>query len=124
MSNARSPREVCSTTMGTSGLKVQVSFASFAQVLHPSGAGADANSPGPKAESSNGVRRFRTPVSASRNRLGGKGGGFSFAVVARLGRVQQVARLGVLDADRLRGVDHDVDGLGVRDVLLEGVDAA
>src|SRR5689334_19484431 len=109
MSNARSPREVCSTTMGTSGLKVLVFF----RVVRsgpalPSGAGADANSPGSEGPS-------LAMVSGRTGVLMAPGGQVlwpdagplrgrrrRFGVVARLGRVQQVARPRVLDADRLR----------------------
>ena len=75
MSNARSPREVCSTTIGTSGLTVLASFASFARFLQ------QASDRPAWRESSNGHRprrRFLRWVlrtrfcGASRSRPGGR----------------------------------------------------
>src|SRR5947209_1522644 len=93
MSNARSPREVCSTTIGTSGDM----------------AGQSSYSPG---------GGFGAAVlGAGSPDLPGAG---RFALLAT-GSPQLLARLGLLDRDRLRVLHDQVDRLAHRDVLAERV---
>src|SRR5215218_369910 len=95
MSNARSPREVCSTTIGTSGLTVLASFR-FSRSI-PSRLG----------------RTVAMPI-RGQNR---------YRCLGRSGRPELLARLGLARRDRLRGVGHEVDRAALRQVLLERVDA-
>src|SRR5215216_6215921 len=117
MSNARSPREVCSTTMGTSGLTVLASFrferSSPAQLR---GLGA---------------RRQPSNRSTAETRLSGgllltsaggcpeltRGGPALLAA----GRPELVARPCLLDRDRLRGVGDEVERLALGEVVLEAL---
>src|ERR1051325_8747470 len=122
MSNARSPREVCSTTIGTSGLTVLASFrferSSPAQVH----VGWE---PGVSLAIGRG-RKTRLPASLNltpvlatgRPELARRAAGLFAA-----GRPQLVARLRLLDRDRLRRVGDEVERLALRKVLLERVDA-
>src|SRR5690349_16371536 len=97
MSNARSPREVCSTTMGTSGLIVLASFASSGGFLP------------------NVATRYRRPrtlwtgvwtgSAAGGPELAGRAGGPVFSVVL-VRRPELVPSLGLLDADGL-GFAHE-----------------
>src|SRR3954451_8005894 len=120
MSNARSPREVCSTTIGTSGLTVLASFrferSSPAQVhvgWEPGDSLAIA-----------GGRKTRLPASlnltsaARRPELARAAG-----LLAARGP-QLLARLPLLDGDRLGGVGDEIERLALGEVLLERVDPA
>src|SRR4051794_36642929 len=118
MSNARSPREVCSTTIGTSGLTVFSFFRVVRSVpSDPSGAGVTPTPPN-SGESSNGHRALRRAARGPGGPVSGLGPRLLGA-----GREGQVARLGVLDADGVRALRDHVEGLRVGDVLLERVDA-
>src|ERR687886_782804 len=100
MSNARSPREVCSTTIGTSGLTVLASFrfeysnparhqGTAAPRLHATAGRRSPGQPGPFGQTA------RLPPSGT--------GGPELAGAGRLagpGGPQLVARLGLLDRDR------------------------
>src|ERR1051325_4345221 len=98
MSKALSPREVCSTTMGTSGLIVLDSFASSGGFLPECSSGVRSASGGPELP----------------GRLFGR-------LVTR--GPQLLSRLGLLDADRLGLAHQELDGLAGRDLLAEAVKA-
>src|SRR5918997_3173544 len=94
MSNARSPREVCSTTIGTSGLTVLASF------------------------------RFvrSNPSRAGRTVAMGLGGQNQYEALGRSGRPELLARLRLAGGDRLGGLRDQVQRAALGEVLLEGVD--
>ena len=96
MSNARSPREVCSTTIGTSGLMVLASFAcapGFLPNVAIAGCRAALGSGREPASASRASRAARPPPSGS----------------SLPGRPQLLARLRLLDADRLRALDDQLE---------------
>src|SRR5271166_1909156 len=94
MSNARSPREVCSTTIGTSGLMVLP----LVSLRRP--------------DSSRRLAR-RSPIGRGPQtaRLGGLG------VLQLLGRPQLLAGLRLGEGDRLGGGRDQLDGLARGEVL-------
>src|SRR5882672_9782343 len=99
MSNARSPREVCSTTIGTSGLTVLASFR-FGR-SNPSDTGS-AQGPLTRPKTSNGLIR-----STAGKPL------FSVGCEPLLRRI-----------DRLGGLGDEVQRLALGQVVLERVEAA
>src|SRR4051794_10448701 len=126
MSNARSPREVCSTTIGTSGLTVLASF----RVWRPNPSRRATCTRSSRRESSarvrppnlgldgrsghvrRGVREGpRAPLEAL---SGGSGAGRpelpgAGALALLAGRPELLARLRLLDADRLRRLREEVE---------------
>src|SRR4051794_17315280 len=120
MSNARSPREVCSTTIGTSGLTVLASFRLSG--VNPAYERLRRSHPLDRGESSNG----RPPSKPVRRLASGR------PEVARCGlfRVvgargpQLLARLRLLDGDRLRGLRDVVDRLALRELVAQRVEPA
>src|SRR5690242_11476124 len=124
MSNARSPREVCSTTMGTSGLMFLASFACAAGFL-PNVATALCGRSGITTGRTPGSERAR-PSSAA----GGSAPGRPKTSSARAGRLrvflagcpQLLSRLRLLDADRLGLADEQLERLAGRDVLAHAVE--
>ena len=120
MSNARSPRDVCSTTIGTSGLMVLASFRlSGANPAYERLQRAHALDRG---ESSNG----KTPANPVRQLASGRPelARRGLLRVVAAGGPELLARLCLLDRDRLRGVGDAVDRLALRELLAERVDAA
>src|SRR4051812_6110105 len=118
MSNARSPREVCSTTIGTSGLTVLASFrfGRLSPAAQLPGLGArrqPSNRIGPAFPAER--LGTRGPELACRAALG------AFGVT---GRPELVAGLRLLDRDRLRGLRDQVERLALREVLLERLQTA
>src|ERR1035437_3896558 len=123
MSNARSPREVCSTTIGTSGLIVLASFASSGGFL-PNVATARAwparhpASPVRAALESSGARLDSSRPRPRRSSVPGRpelAGTLLGAFLA--GRPKLVASLRLLDAD-LVGLPHEqLERLAVGDLL-------
>src|SRR5436190_906690 len=111
MSNARSPREVCSTTMGTSGLMVLALFR--LPVWIPSGRPERPS----LAIGLGGVPGLRALV-FRRPELS-RGGLFGLLV----GRPDLLARLRLLSRDRLRARDELVDGLAVGEVGAQSLEA-
>src|SRR5438270_342702 len=106
MSNARSPRDVCSTTIGTSGLIVLASFASSAGFL-PNVATA--------VRRPRGIQRMYECSSAARRpQLAAPALG---ALLVR--RPQLVAGFRLLDRDRFCLADQHLDGLSARDLLAQ-----
>src|SRR3712207_1871931 len=104
MSNARSPREVCSTTIGTSGLTGPRLFRVVRSVpSDPSGAGVTPTPPNSGASLATGIGRQSGLLEPAGLRVRGRFGG---------------GRHG------LRRVHHDAQPLRVRDVLAQGVEAA
>src|SRR5947209_6815856 len=116
MSNARSPREVCSTTIGTSGLIVLASFASSAGFL-PNVATVQIGS----------GRLLRVLRTVARHRLGSAPGRPQLpgAALARflLRRPQLVSRLGLLDADGLCLAHEQLQRLLARHLLAHPLQA-
>src|SRR5215211_5833193 len=118
MSNARSPREVCSTTIGTSGLTVLASFRLSG--ANPAYERLRRAYPLDRGESSNGrrpanpVRRLASggPEAARRGLLG----------LVRARGPELVARLRLLDRDRLRRLRDVVDRLALGQLRLERVE--
>src|SRR5919106_5196121 len=114
MSNARSPREVCSTTIGTSGLTVLASFR-FRR-------SSPACFPGWRARRQTSNRRAPSwPVvrlGSRRPKLPGSG------ALGAARRPQLVARPRLLDRDRLRGLGDHVERLALREIVLERVQTA
>src|SRR5438270_13384442 len=102
MSNARSPRGVCSTTMGTSGLIVLASFA-------PSGGFLPtlATALGPADASAVGCPELPRPL---RRRL-------------LVGRPQRLASLRLLDRDRLGLAHEELHRLARGDILAQLLEA-
>src|SRR5438067_4989704 len=109
MSNARSPREVCSTTIGTSGLIVLASFASSAGFLPNVATGMLR----PDC-----FRRTSEASAAGRPQLPAPLLGSFLA-----GRPQRVACLRLLDRDGLRLPDQQLRGLVVGDLLTHPLQA-
>src|SRR5918992_5337686 len=114
MSNARSPREVCSTTIGTSGLTVLASFRfrRSSPACFPGWRARRQTSnrqPPPRQVVWLGTRRPELPGSAA---------------LGLPGRPQLVARLRLLDRDRLRGLRDDIERLALGEILLERVEPA
>src|SRR4029077_4700303 len=98
MSNARSPREVCSTTIGTSGLIVLASFTSSAGFL-PNVAIA-----GMRPDSTHQQSRFGLAPRGPKLTAPG-----SLAFFARLARRPQLlTSLRLLDGDRLGLADQEI----------------
>src|ERR671933_1310777 len=125
MSNARSPREVCSTTIGTSGLTVLASFR-FESSNPSDGPEALATARGrslagsvatPHCGPDRSFRPGRERLRAGRPELARAGAGRFGA-----GRPQLVARLGLLDRDRLRGVGDQVQRLALGEVVAQRVE--
>src|SRR4051812_15715770 len=119
MSNARSPRDVCSTTIGTSGLTVLASFRlSGANPAHERLRRAH---PLDRGESSN-ARAASGPVGrlASGRPETARGG---LLGLVGPGRPELVARLCLLDGDRLGGVGDAVDRLALGELRLQPVQA-
>src|SRR3954452_22592578 len=120
MSNARSPRDVCSTTMGTSGLMLLALFRLVGSI--PSGraslAMGSGRPAGPRAvdcrlSTVDSRLRIRRPDLLRRRFL-----------LLFLRRPELVARLRLIDRDRLRALDEDVDRLAHGHVLAKEVVAA
>src|SRR5918992_4012881 len=117
MSNARSPREVCSTTIGTSGLTVLASFrfgrSSPAQLLGWEPGRQPSNRQTPR----NPVYRLgtRSPDLTAGAALGALG-------VAR--SPELLARLRLLDGDRLGRGGDELPRLALGEVLLERLEPA
>src|ERR1700712_5769262 len=119
MSNARSPRDVCSTTIGTSGLTVLASFRLSG--ANPAYERLRCSHPLDRGESSNG----RPPPEPVRRLASGRpetaGGGVLRLV--RPGGPELLPGLRLLDRDRLRGVGDAVDRLALRELVAQRVEA-
>src|SRR3954447_23010094 len=108
MSNARSPREVCSTTIGTSGLTVLASFCVSASI--------------PATGRWPWLERPAAALGASLARSGAVGVCLG-RLVLDLG-VEATPLFGLFDRDRRRGLGHEVERLALREVVLELLQAA
>src|SRR4051794_38677586 len=118
MSNARSPREVCSTTIGTSGLTVLASFRLSG--ANPAYERLRRSHPLDRCESSNGGLPPKLVAElASGGPETARGG-----LLGRLGarRPELVAGLRLLDGDRLRRLGDVVDRLALGELRLEPVE--
>src|SRR6185437_13100059 len=98
MSNARSPREVCSTTIGTRGLMANALFLLLGR--NPSGAVAATRDAG---DFSNGLRALSQALGARSPDLRG------LLLRLFLGRPELVARLGLFCRDRLSRLHEQVN---------------
>src|SRR5215213_8871385 len=127
MSNARSPRDVCSTTMGTRGL---IALASFRLVgSNPSQATRGScviPVARPMGQSSNGFWPLRPAFRPGvRPRSGARRPQLLIALFLLLvGRPDLAAGLGLLDRDRRGVLDQRVERLAHRDVLAQQLVAA
>src|SRR5690349_3712152 len=120
MSKARSPRDVCSTTIGTSGLTVLASFRLSG--ANPAYERLRRAHPLDRGESSNG-RRPSNPVGRlASGRPEPARSGLLRLVGAR--GPELVAGLGLLDGDRGGGVGDAVVRLALRELGLQAVEAA
>src|ERR1035437_6825863 len=108
MSNARSPREVCSTTIGTSGLIVRLCFASPTGFLQRRLAGRSLFG------SRSSISRCTQPPGL----LAALGG------LPLLRRPQRLARLRLRRRNRLGGGGEQVDRLARRQILADLLEAA
>src|SRR5215211_1229094 len=120
MSNARSPREVCSTTIGTSGLTVLASFRlsganpSYERLRRPHPA-----RPWRVYQRQSAVQpRERLACGCPQPARSGLLG------LVRARRPELVARLRLLDRDGLGGLGDAVDRLALRELGLQAVEAA
>src|SRR5689334_17660613 len=123
MSNARSPRDVCSTTIGTSGLIVLASFAYSAGFLPNVATGQ----PGASGVITSERARFfagldrRSGASAAGCPELASARSLLLALLPR--RPQLLPGLGLLDADRLGLLDEQVDRQAGRDVVAHALQA-
>src|SRR6202161_2654858 len=108
MSNARSPREVCSTTIGTSGLI----FLALVSLRCPDSSKRLARR----------SRIARGPQLAGR--LGRLCGGGLLALRVLAGRPQLLARLCLRGRDRGRSTGDQLDGEPRREILAQLVEAS
>src|SRR5690349_15211067 len=117
MSKARSPRDVCSTTMGTRGLMVLASFSVVRAVPACRGSLATAQwrSSWAVGRSGRPLRRLRPGRPQARGRV--------LAGRFLLGRPELVAGLGLLDGYRSRRVGEQVDRGALGEVLAQVVEA-
>src|SRR3954453_10912740 len=115
MSNARSPREVCSTTIGTSGLTVLASFRLSG--ANPAYERLRRAHPLDRGESSNG----EPPPNPVRRLASGRPEPARSGLLRLVGawRPELVARLRLLDRDRGGGVGDAVDRLALGELVLE-----
>src|SRR5450755_4854341 len=116
MSNARSPREVCSTTIGTSGLIVLASFASRGGIL-PDCSNRPSGRHGVEPRSCAGETR-----SASRRPDLSRAGAGPRLWIVLAGSPQLLPGLGLIDRDRLGLRDEELDRLADRDLLPQAVE--
>src|SRR5919107_2665410 len=100
MSNARSPREVCSTTIGTSGLTVPLLSLSTPYPFLPERSAVAARLVGTLATAHGAPDGVRT-LAAGRPELP-RGPALALALGLLLGRPQLVARLRLIGGDGLR----------------------
>src|SRR5947209_4251612 len=114
MSNARSPREVCSTTIGTSGLIVLASFASSAGFLPNVAIGHCRSSRFRSAETPGSVTRTRPASTPGCPELSGAG-------LLLVRRPQLVAGLGLFHADRFCLPHEQLQRLPVGHVLTHSL---
>src|SRR3990170_2197397 len=120
MSNARSPRDVCSTTIGTSGLTVLASFRLSG--ANPAYERLRRSHPLDRGESSNG-RPPSNPVCGLASGRPETARGGLFPLVGARGP-ELLARLCLLDRDRLRGVGDAVDRLALGELVAERIEPA
>ena len=113
MSNARSPRDVCSTTMGTSGLMVLALFRFLGRLESCRRRSlATGLSAACRGLTGLGARALEAAPPASAGLEPGSGSAlFSLRRRSLLGRPELLARLGLLERDRLRALDEHVDRL-------------
>src|SRR3954454_14346704 len=120
MSNARSPREVCSTTIGTSGLTVLASFRLSG--ANPAYERLRSAHPLDRGESSNGARPSNPVGRLASGRPEPARSGLLGLVGPR--GPELVARLRLLDGDRGGGLGDAVDRLALGELGLEVLEPA
>src|SRR3954451_21855877 len=126
MSKARPPRDVCSTTMGTSGLMVLALFRSSVGIPAggPEPGGDGWEEPTNRLFPASALGGHRASIGAESLRTGSPellSGAFRLAL---LGRPQLVARGRLLGRERARVLGEELDRLALGEVLLELVEAA
>src|SRR5215210_4101348 len=122
MSNARSPRDVCSTTIGTSGLTVLASF----RVWRPNPSRREAHWLPARLGASLAIGRCRkSGVSTPGQPRSGAGRPElpRAALGLAAGCPELVARLRLLDADRGCRAGQQIERVALRELRLEGVQA-
>src|SRR3954463_979759 len=102
MSKARSPRDVCSTTMGTSGLMLLALFRSSIRIPAggPQGVGDGSEEPTNRLFPDSALRGHRASGGAGPLRTGGPDRLFDPRRVLLLGRPQLVAGARLIGAER------------------------
>src|SRR3954447_7256133 len=126
MSKARSPRDVCSTTMGTSGLMLLALFRSSIRIPAggPHGVGDGSKEPTNRLFADSALSGHRASAGAGSLRTRGPellSGAFRLALV---GRPQLVADAGLLGRDRLGVVGEELDRGPLGQVLADLVEPA
>src|SRR3954452_4795715 len=125
MSKARSPRDVCSTTMGTRGLMLLALFRSSiripAGVRKAVGDGSEEPTNRIFPGSASGGHRARAGAGPLRTR--GPDGLFDPRLVLLVGRPQLVARPRLVLGDRPGVLGEEVDRRALGEVLLDLVEA-
>src|SRR5262249_52928609 len=126
MSKARSPRDVCSTTMGTSGLMVLALFRSSIRIPAgvPKWIGDGSKEPTNRFFPDSAVRGHCCADATVSLRTGGPDGLLDALRVFLVGGPQLLADLRLLGRDRLRVLGQEVDHLTLRQVLAQVVQTA
>src|SRR3954453_23791117 len=119
MSNARSPREVCSTTIGTSGLTVQLLSLSTPYPFLPERPAVAARLGGTLATGQRAPGGLGTLASGSPETAGTLARRLGLGLL--VGRPDPAADLVLLGRDGLGLVDQHVERAPLPDVLADGV---
>src|SRR3954452_6987785 len=126
MSKARSPRDVCSTTMGTSGLMLLALFRSSIRIPAggPHGVGDGSEEPTNRLFPDPAPSGHRAPAGAVPLRTGGPDRLFDSRRVLLVGRPQLVSRARLVGRDGLGVLGDEVDGGALGQIVLDLVEAA
>src|SRR3954454_23329908 len=125
MSKARSPRDVCSTTMGTSGLMVLALFRSSVRIPAggPQRVGDGSKEPTNRLLQASALCGRRAPDASGLLRTGGPERLLDSPRGILVGRPQLPARAGLLDGERPGVLGQHVDRLALGDLLAQVVEA-
>src|SRR4051812_45673798 len=126
MSKARSPRDVCSTTMGTSGLMLLALFRSSIRIPAggPQGVGDGSEEPTNRLFPDSASGGHRASGGAGPLRTRGPDRLFDALRLLLVGRPQLLAGTRLLGRDRLRVLGNEVDRRALGEILLDLVEAA
>src|SRR5690349_9730431 len=126
MSKARSPRDVCSTTMGTSGLMVLALFRSSIRIPAggPKWIGDGSKEPTNRIFRDSALPGHWCQGATGSLRTGGPDGLLHALRVLLVGGPKLLADLGLLGRDRPGVLRQEVDHLPLRQVLLQLVQPA